>query len=351
MFERILVPLDGSKRSERAIPVAARIARATGGTIVFVEVVLPPVEFGTYSGDRTIELKPSAFERREEAASGYLRGIPETYASELAGVNTQLDLTAGAAAPEIYEAARLEGIDLIVLCSHGETGLKRWAFGSIAQEAVRHSPAPVLALNEHGGIPPLLDTAHPMRVLVPLDGSEFAESVILPAVSLVVALSTSLQHELHFLRVVELPSAYGKMKSQAHISDLVHEEARHEAATYVQSVAERFTKDLAGFNLQVSSSVADSTDVAGTIVQEAAQTRDVAKPAGYDLIAMATHGRSGLLRLVMGSVTEHVLGKTLLPLFMVRPMQARTQTASAEKGETGQVEGTEGEVQSWVGLL
>src|SRR6266851_2355642 len=121
MFERILVPLDGSKRSERAIPVAAHIARATGGTIVFVEVVLPPVELGTYSGDRTIELKPSAFERREEAAAGYLTGIAEIYASELAGINTELDLSAGAAAPEIYDAARLERVDLIVLCSHGET--------------------------------------------------------------------------------------------------------------------------------------------------------------------------------------------------------------------------------------
>lgn len=153
MFERILVPLDGSKRSERAIPVAARIARATGGTIVFVEVVLPPVEFEIYSGDRTIELKPSAFQRREEAASSYLTSIPETYANELAGINTELDLTAGAASPETYEAARFEGIDLIVLCGHGETGLKRWALGSIAQEAVRHSPVPVLALNEHSATP------------------------------------------------------------------------------------------------------------------------------------------------------------------------------------------------------
>ncbi len=351
MFKRILVPLDGSKRSERAIPVAARIARATGGTIVFVEVVLPPVELGTYTGDRTIELKPSAFARREEAAASYLESIREPYASELAGINTELDLSAGAAAPEIYEAARLEGVDLIVLCSHGETGLKRWAFGSIAQEAVRHSPVPVLALNEHGIIPPMPDVAHPLRVLVPLDGSPLAEAAILPAAYLVTALSASPQGEFHLLRVVDLPSAYGKMKSQAHISDLVHEEAKQEAEKYVKSVAERFTKDLAGFNLQVSSSTMDSADVARTIVQEAAQARDVAKATGYDLIAMATHGRSGLLRLVMGSVTEHVLGETPLPLFIVRPRQAQAETAREEKSGTEQVEVTKVEVQSWVGLL
>jgi nucleotide-binding universal stress UspA family protein len=349
MFKRILVPLDGSKRSERAIPVAARIARATGGTIVFVEVVLPPVEFGTYSAERTIELKPSAFQRREVAVSSYLASIHETYANELADINTELELTAGAASPEIYEAARLEGVDLIVLCSHGETGLKRWVFKSIAQEAVRHSPVPVLALNEHGATPPIPDFAHSLRALVPLDGSVLAESVILPTAYLVAALFPSLQNELHLLRVVDLPSAYGAMKSQAHISDLVHEEAKIEAEKYVQSVAERTAMDLAGFDLQVSSSVVDSADVAGTIVHEAAQAREVAKSTGYDLIAMATHGRSGLLRLVMGSVTEHLLGHTKLPLFIVRPVQA--EAASEEKGGVKQVEVTEVEGPSWVGLL
>ena len=346
MFKRILVPLDGSKRSERAIPVAARIARATGGTIVFLEVVLPPVEFGTYTGDRTVELKPSAFARREEAGAGYLESIRETYASELTGINTELDLSAGAAAPEIYEAAHLEGVDQIVLCSHGETGLKRWAFGSIAQEAVRHSPVPVLALNEHGIIPPMPDVTHPLRVLVPLDGSPLAEAAILPAAYLVPALSASPQGELHLLRVVALPSAYGAMKSQAHISDLVHEEAKQEAEKYVTSVAERTAKDLEAFNLQVTSSMVDSADVAGAIVHEAAQARDVATSTGYDLIAMATHGRGGLLRLVMGSVTEHVLGATTLPVFIVRPRQAQAETAGEEKDETVQVEVTEVEVQS-----
>jgi nucleotide-binding universal stress UspA family protein len=349
MFKRILVPLDGSKASEGAIPVAARLARAAGGMIVFVEVVLPPVEFGTYTADRTVELKPSAFERREEAASSYLTSIPETYASELAGIHTELDVAAGAASREIYGAARLQGVDLIVLCSHGETGLKRWAFGSVAQEAVRHSPVPVLVLNEHGVVPPLLEATHPLRVLVPLDGSALVESVILPTADLVMTLSASFQNELHLLRVVNLPSAYGSMRSQASIIDVVHEEVKQEVEKTVKSVAERWAEDLAGFNLQVSSSVVDGIGVAGTIVQEAAQTRDVSKSTGYDLVAMATHGRSGLLQLLMGSVTESVLGETKLPLLIVRPKQAKT--ASEKKAETEQIEVTEVEAQSWVGLL
>jgi nucleotide-binding universal stress UspA family protein len=349
MFKRILVPLDGSQASERAIPVAARIARASGATIVFVEVVLPPVEFGTYSVNRVVELKPSAFERREEAAAGYLTRLRETHADDLAGIHTELDVASGAVSTQIYEAARLEGIDLIVLCSHGESGLQRWAFGSIAQEAIRHSPAPVLALNEHGTSPALQDATHPLRVLVPLDGSALAESVILPAAYLVTALSTSLHNEMHFLHVVGQPPAYGSMKSQAHISDEVHEEAKREAEQGIHSVAGRWAADLSVFNLQISSSVVDSADVAGTITREAAKAGEAAKSTGYDLIAMATHGRGGLRRLLMGSVTEHVLGATTLPLFVVRPKQGAQ--ANEKPAGSEEVEVTEVDVQSWVGLL
>ena len=148
MFQRILVPLDGSELSEKAIPVAAWIARASGGTIVFVSVVLPPIEFGTYSPERTIPLKPGAFVRREAEANSYLTGVISSHADELADINTEKEVTAGAVSSEIYSEARLEHVDLIVISSKGETGLKRWVFGSVAQEVVRHSPVPVLVLQE-----------------------------------------------------------------------------------------------------------------------------------------------------------------------------------------------------------
>src|SRR5947209_17667191 len=96
MFQRILVPLDGSELSEKAISVAAWIARASGGTIVFVSVVLPPIEFGTYSPERTIPLKLGAFERREVEANTYLTNVINTHAHELAGIPTEIDVTAGA---------------------------------------------------------------------------------------------------------------------------------------------------------------------------------------------------------------------------------------------------------------
>lgn len=148
MFQRILVPLDGTALSEKAIPAAAWIARASGGTIVFISVVLPVMEFGTYSPNRTIPLKQAAFERREAEAKSYLTGIITTYANDLAGIPTEIEVTAGAVSSGIQAEARLEHIDLIVICNKEESGLQRWVFGDIAQELVRNSPVPVLVLQE-----------------------------------------------------------------------------------------------------------------------------------------------------------------------------------------------------------
>ena len=148
MFQRILVPLDGSELSEKAIPVAAWIARASSGTIIFISVVLPPIEFGTYTPDRAVPLKPSAFKKREAEANNYLTGVIKTYANELAGTTNEINVAAGAVAAEIYSEAQVENVDLIVISSKGEMGLKRWVFGSISQELIRHSSVPVLVLRE-----------------------------------------------------------------------------------------------------------------------------------------------------------------------------------------------------------
>ncbi len=353
MFQRILVPLDGSDGAERAIPVAARIARASGGSIVFIRVVPPPAEVGTFGTGLhgTIAMKPEveASEKEFADATNYLVTVITAYVDELAGIATETDVATGAASSTIFSTAGYEYVDLIVMCSHGETGLKRWVFGSVAQQAVRHSPVPVLVLNEHGVVPPVPDAAHPLRILVPLDGSELAESALEPATQLIAALTAPAQGELHLLRVVDLPSAYGKMKSQAYISDGVQEEARKEAEAYVKAVADRlYETTFATGKLNITSSAAVSTDVAGTIIKLAEQTEGD-ESSSCDLIAIATHGRGGLRRMVMGSVTEHLLGSTRLPLLIVRPHEAEMK--GEEPGEAIAVKRTEVESQTWPGLL
>jgi nucleotide-binding universal stress UspA family protein len=320
MFQRILVPLDGSKYAERAIPVAARLARASGGSLVFVRVVVPPVKFGTYTPRHSIALKPGAFKARMEAAEAYLINTVAAYADDLGNLeDIEMDIVAGAASPSIFSTAQWANVDLIVLFSHQETGLKRWVFGSIAHESVRHSPVPVLVLNEDClMLPEPSEDPRLLRVLVALDGSSRAETAIEPAAHLVSLLAA--QGELHLFSVLDMPSEGGKFRRPLPFDTMIREEARQEAEAYLKGVTERFRESLAAFNITITSSVVVSTTgVAETILKQATHAQEAQKSDDFALIALATHGRHGLSHLIMGSVTEHMLSTTKLPLLIVRP--------------------------------
>lgn len=323
MFRRILVPLDGSEQSESIIPLAARLARAAGGTLVFVRVIIPPPPMAGYSIVQEIPHQPSAYEREVTQAEQYLsHHVAFTFANELIGIHIEMYVDAGAPASAIFSAARLEQVDLIVMCSHGEKGLKRWVFGSVAQQAVRHSPVPVLVLNEsQTTIPPLAET-DPLRVLVALDGSPYAETVILSAAQLIAALSHPYPGALHLLQVISLPDPYGVFRGPNAYDAAMVEEAKQEAEVYMRLLVERIRHELkAGFPVTVTSSVVVKPDIARTIIGVAEQIDSSDQYGPYHLIALATHGRSGIPRLLLGSVTEEVIGTTKLPVLVVRPHQ------------------------------
>ncbi|HLZ59926.1 MAG TPA: universal stress protein [Ktedonosporobacter sp.] len=122
MFKKILVPLDGSERSERAIPLAARIAHASGGSVVLLQVISPLREYGMYMMQPTLMIQQILYEDQAKA-SVYLAQQAATTA--LAGVDTRILVLSGPAESEILAVAQSEQIDLIVMCSHGFTGIKR----------------------------------------------------------------------------------------------------------------------------------------------------------------------------------------------------------------------------------
>ncbi len=334
MFKRILVPVDGSTRAERALPVAARLARAAGGSVILVQVAALP---GTYSTYLASSAYAEAIDTELKNAEDYLNGLANS--ELLAGIETETKALFGAAAPTILSVAYSYSADLIVMSSQGKTGLKRWVLGSVAQKIARHSPLPVFVLHEGGPLParPQPDTHHPLHALVTLDGSALAKAALEPAAKLIAALSAPAQGALHLLRVVKPPALDVKgMEDDQEYIERLKANALHKAKTYLSSVAGSLREGpLADLRLSITWSVAIDDDVAHAIIRMAENGED-AEGAGVfgrcDLIAMATHGRGGFQHWVLGSVTERVLGATKLPLLVVRPEETEFQRAFNDGG-------------------
>ncbi len=321
MFKHILVPLDGSTLAEHALPVAARIARATGGSLLLVQVAPQPID---YSGGWAPMMTGEMIEAEMDGATDYLKAVATSQI--LAGIETKTEVSIGLTAQYLIAVTEDHESDLVVLCSHGRTGLTRWALGSVAHSLVHQSAVPVLVLRQDQALAPSSngEKARPLCTLVPLDGSQLAEAALSPAAHLTAALAAPAVGALHLVQVVK---PFPATVEEGVVSEL-NEEALQRARTYLATVAECLQATVKDFKLAVTYSVELGTDVASTLVSlaehgskgiphdESGVYRGISP---CDLIAISTHGRGGLERWVMGSVTDRVLNTTKLPMLTVRP--------------------------------
>lgn len=315
MFKRILVPLDGSPRAERALPVAARVARAAGSSILLMQVVTPPIDYGGGLAQAPL-LTEQMIESGLAEASSYLDQVAKS--PELAKVTTTTAVMFGSPVPYILDAAA--SVDLIVLCSHGRTGFTRWVLGSVASRIILHSSVPVLVLRAGEPMPSVsnAEATRPLCALVTLDGSPLAETALAPAANLVAALAAPARGALHLIQVVKV---FPKSTEEGFVSEL-NEEALARAKAYLATVKERSQETFRDLKLSITWSVTLDSDVAAAIVGIAEHGEQVEGAEGFggcEFVAMSTHGRGGLERWMVGSVTERVLSATKLPLLVIRP--------------------------------
>jgi nucleotide-binding universal stress UspA family protein len=319
MFKRILVPLDGSLRAERALAVATRLARVANGIVVLLQAVGIPPEYSTYLygpylAEPTVQGE-EVLAAKEAAAKEYIKKVRES--DKLAGVKVETKVVMGAAALAIQDIASEENVDLIVMCSHGDTGFKRWVLGSVAQSVSRACSVPVLVLREGGTTPDnsFPDPLRPLRsitALVALDGTQFAEAAILPTATLVSALAAPARGTLLLTRVVPL-AALGHTPT-------TRELALGEAKTYLRQVEQKYEDEAAKLTVSLKTAIATGKGIAETLIRSAESGEEVEGKrltGSCDMIAITTHARRGLQRLTLGSVTEHILGATKLPLLVL----------------------------------
>ena len=213
-------------------------------------------------------------------------------------------------------------MNLLVLCSHGRTGFARWALGSVAQRVIHHSHVPILVLREGGLLAPHADAARPLCITVALDGSPLAETALLPAAHLIAALAQHAQGSVHLLHVVK-PDTFAAEKDVLSRHDAGEME---QAQAYLQSVRERLLAQTIDLNLLITWSLIPAQDTAETIAASAEKGTEGTGGSGYTVLAMATHGRGGIERWVMGSMTQRVLDASALPVLVVRPPQGALHT-------------------------
>jgi nucleotide-binding universal stress UspA family protein len=314
MFKHILVPLDGSERAERAAYLAGSIARATGSQLLFLRVVDVPVHVGPYFEPPPAVLAP--IEDDVTRAAEYLERL--SHQDAFADVAVETMALEGPVAATILEVAVSEGADLVLLCSHGSRTTIQWALGSVAQKLARHACVPTLVLRAEGPVPQVGDQERTLhRALVALDGSSFAERALVPAADLIEGLAYPGQAELHLMRVVVWPEQQQTTSTEEHS---LRAQLVAGATSYLRATAERLEQDmLAGRSVRVSWSVAVEPDSAAALIAAEAEPGERAGQPRYDFVAMATHGRSGIQRWALGSVTERILHASHVPLLIIPP--------------------------------
>ncbi|GHO84434.1 universal stress protein [Dictyobacter formicarum] len=317
MFKHILVPLDGSQRSEQALALAAHIARANHSSIH----LLRSIELMSIYSMQTIGMMERVQRLEEQGAKNYLDRIKRSVLLEQ--IPTMTSVYVGDASSAILEAVARHNIDLVVLCSHGYTGLKHWVLGSVAQKIARACPVPVLIQRTEQPLPFAMDAeGQPIfRVCIALDGSEQAEAVIDPAMAIATACASGHRAEIHLLRIIE-PVNQSDEDAFEEIYHLnLQELIRQQAQEYLQGVVKRLEPTAKAYeNIEIIGNLKSGADIAQEIIQYAENGGTSQYPT-CQLLAMTTHGRNNIDRWIFGSIAERVLNRTKLPLLIMRPPQ------------------------------
>lgn len=293
MYQRMLVPLDGSESAEVALPYAEQLVGKMGDEITLISVVA------------------SGKSQQGHIYQVYMQKMVERTAQEIkkqAGkeVNVQSAMLEGDPSEEIVDYAERENIDLIVMATHGRSGIRRWALGSVANKVARATGCAVVLIRAKNDRRDVRDRGTIKRVLVPLDRSETSEAV-LPYIG---DIADNLKTEvILFIAVEQLYHVVVAGDSATKIPYSLEEmdDSVEDARDYLERVGK--TLDERGITTMAEVGIGNAAE--GII--------ELADKIDADLVAMSTHGRSGLGRWTFGSVADKVLHGGTTPLLLVRP--------------------------------
>ncbi|HEX8106515.1 MAG TPA: universal stress protein [Kofleriaceae bacterium] len=289
-FRKLLCPVDFSPGSQHALQVAARMAREADAELVLVHAwYVPTTAFG---GDYPIPV-----DLAQEVVDGAQRDLAaaRTDATRLGAPRVSSRVLRGVPWDQIVQAAREDpAIDLIVMGTHGRSGLARVLLGSVAEQVIRHAPCSVLAARAPGGVQPF------RKVLCPIDFSEDSRHALDRAAELAARTGAGIT----LLHVIEPAATFSNLPM---------------ADNNLQAIDRRATHELARWASELENKVSIPVNTEIRIGRPGVQTLAVldADPA-FDLVVMGSHGRTGIRRVLLGSVAEKVLRHAACPVLIVR---------------------------------
>ena len=296
MFQKILIPLDGSELAEKVLPYVRQVATPTDTALILVR----NIELSSYAlAAESPTMSVRLLEALQEDAETYLAQQKEVWHAE--GYNVQIEITRSDTATAIIHAASTLKADLIAMTTHGRTGIGRMTLGSVADRVVRSAHLPVLLVRAAAAGPVNEQIS---SILLPLDGSELSEQALPLARLLARKLGSRilLLQALEELKDLELAELFAQVIGEHGVPNDWYDEA----VGYLDKMQKKLA--FAG--------VASTYQVA--VGQPAESILRAAAVEKCDLIVMSTHGRSGVGRWVYGSVASKVLHETECPLLLVR---------------------------------
>jgi nucleotide-binding universal stress UspA family protein len=309
MFKRILLPLDSSKLAECVLPHLVAIARICEPEVQLLRVSEP---FGVTARLRMID--PVDWQIRKAEAASYLSGIAARLQN--AGLQVSTQLYDGKPAEQIIEVAQSWNADLIMMSSHGQSGLSPWNVSSVVQQVILRAHRSLMIIRAYQPVTADLTGLHYRKIFLPLDGSQRAEMPLTLAESLACAHSSEIL-AAHIVRQPELPRRTSPSQEDLLLVNQLTERNRAEAIKYLEDLKSRINIPIQT-KLEISPSISRS-------LHQIADENDV------DLTILSAHGYSGDTRWPFGSVGLGFIVYGSTPLLILQDLPTnRIELTQAE---------------------
>jgi nucleotide-binding universal stress UspA family protein len=303
MFSNILVPMDGSDIAECVLPHVERLATGNKPAKVTFLYVVQPLDVPMTD----IEFRARIESEAKTAAEGYLNDLIERLNFK---DNVKGDVVFGKPAEGIFDYASQNKMGLIIMATHGLSGIGRWVRGSVADKVLHEADVPVWLIRANAPQKRSNGRKKKITMLVPLDGSELAEKALPPVKTLAEQFNIPAV-EITLARVCEMFTPPYHYPPQASLSweEYMNDEkkrAKDICHTYLSGVAEKLREER--FTVHVK--VLDGNPAEALIEYD--------NKSNFDLIVMSTHGRTGISKWAMGSIADKVVKGANSPVFLLR---------------------------------